>query len=386
MSERDLLMIPGPIEFDPAVLRAMAAPTLSHVSSEFVDIFGQVLGDVRKVFLSDDGQPFVIAGSGTFALELGIANLVERGDSVLVVNTGVFSSRFARCAELHGAEVTQVGAPVGDAPSLDDIERALRERSYKLVTVTQVDTSTGVLVDVASIARLAARYGALSLVDGVCATAAEEFRQSAWGVDACVTASQKALGVPPGLAVAVFGPKAIAAFEKRSTPVRSYYADLAEWLPIMRAYEERRPAYFGTPPVNLIYALRESLQQILAEGMEARFIRHRRLAGAFRAGVAALGLKTVPVREELTAHTLSALYYPQGVDATLIGRIKAEGVVVAGGLHPANRTAYFRVGHMGTVTPSDLLVTIGAIERALLGAGYQFEPGVGLAATQKALG
>lgn len=385
MSERDLLMIPGPIEFDPAVLRAMAAPTLSHVSPEFVEIFGQVLGDVRKVFLSDDGQPFVVAGSGTFALELAIANLVEPGDAVLVVNTGVFSSRFGKAAELHGAEVTHVGAEVGDAPSPDEVEAALRQRDYKLVTITQVDTSTGVLIDVPGIARLAARYGALSVVDGVCATAGEEFRQSAWGVDACVTASQKALGVPPGLAVAVFGPKALAAFEKRRSPVRSYYADFGEWLPIMRAYEERRPAYFGTPPVNMIYGLRESLRQILAEGMEARFARHRRIAASFQAAMRALGLRMVPVREELVAHTLSAVYYPQGVDATLPAKIKAQGVVVATGLHPAIRSAYFRIGHMGTVTPGDILVTVGAVERALLGSGYRFEPGVGLAAAQKAL-
>jgi alanine-glyoxylate transaminase/serine-glyoxylate transaminase/serine-pyruvate transaminase len=204
-------------------------------------------------------------------------------------------------------------------------------------------------------------------------------------VDACVTASQKALGVPPGLAVAVFGPKALAAFEKRRSPVRSYYADFGEWLPIMRAYEERRPAYFGTPPVNMIYGLRESLRQILAEGMEARFARHRRIAASFQAAMRALGLRMVPVREELVAHTLSAVYYPQGVDATLPAKIKAQGVVVATGLHPAIRSAYFRIGHMGTVTPGDILVTVGAVERALLGSGYRFEPGVGLAAAQKVL-
>lgn len=386
MSERELLMIPGPIQFDPAVLRAMSAPCLSHVSPEFVEIFGETLAAVRQVFLSDDGQPFVIAGSGTFALELAAANLVEPGDSVLVVNTGVFSERFARAAAIHGGEVTSVGAEVGDAPTLGAVEAALKSRQRKLVAVTQVDTSTGVLADVRAIARLARIYGALSVVDGVCATAAEEFRQSAWDVDACVTASQKALGVPPGLAVAVFGPRAIAAFEARRAPVRSYYADVAEWLPVMRAYEARRPAYFGTPPVNLIYALRESLRQILAEGMEARFVRQRRVAAAFRAGLGALGLRVVPVREELAAHTMSAIYYPEGVDATLPARIKAEGVVVAAGLHPANRAAYFRVGHMGTVTAGDLLSTLGALERGLLAAGHKIEPGAGLAAAQRLLG
>jgi alanine-glyoxylate transaminase/serine-glyoxylate transaminase/serine-pyruvate transaminase len=385
MSERDLLMIPGPIEFDPAVLRAMARPTLSHVSSEFVEIFGEALGDLRKVFLSADGQPFVIAGSGTFALELAIANLIEPGDRALVVNSGVFSDRFGACIERHGGAPTHVGAGIGASPTLEEVETALKAGTFKLVTVTHVDTSTGVLSDVKGIAWLAKRYDALLLVDGVCATAAEEFRQSDWGIDACVTASQKAIGVPPGLALAVFGPRAVGAFEKRRSPVRSYYADFGEWLPIMRAYEARRPAYFGTPPVNLIYALAESLRQILAEGMHARFARHRRLAGAFQAGIRALGLSMLPKRDEWLAHTLSAICFPAGVDASLVGRIKAEGVVVAGGLHPANRATYFRVGHMGAVRPGDLLTTLGAIERALRASGYQFEPGAGVAALERAL-
>ena len=384
-SERELLMIPGPIQFDPAVLRAMARPTLSHVSPEFVEIFGAALGDTRKVFMSADGQPFVIAGSGTFALELAIANLIEPGDRALVINSGVFSDRFGVCTERHGGEVTQLKAEIGASPSLDEIEAALRSGRYKLVTVTQVDTSTGVQSDVQGIARLARQYGALSLVDGVCATAAEEFRQSDWGVDACVTASQKAIGVPPGLALAVFGPEAIAAFERRRSPVRSYYADFGEWLPIMRAYEARKVAYYGTPPVNLIYALAESLRQIFDEGMEARFVRHRRLSKAFQSGIRALGLSMLPKRDEWLAHTLSAICFPQGVDSSLVGRIKAEGVVVAGGLHPANRATYFRVGHMGTVTPGDLLTTLGAIERALRASGHRFQPGAGVAAFEASL-
>jgi alanine-glyoxylate transaminase / serine-glyoxylate transaminase / serine-pyruvate transaminase len=302
-----------------------------------------------------------------------------------VINSGVFSDRFGVCIERHGGEATHVRAELGASPSLVEIEAALKAGDYKLVTVTQVDTSTGVLSDVKGIARLARQYGALSLVDGVCATAAEEFRQTDWGVDACVTASQKAIGVPPGLALAVFGPAAIAAFESRRSVVRSYYADFGEWLPIMRAYEARRPAYYGTPPVNLIYALAESLRQILDEGMEKRFARHRRLGGAFQSGIRALGLTMLPRRDDLLAHTLSAIYYPTGVDASLVGRIKAEGVVVAGGLHPANRASYFRVGHMGAVNPGDLLATMGAIERALVASGYQFEVGTGVAALEKAL-
>jgi len=153
----------------------------------------------------------------------------------------------------------------------------------------------------------------------------------------------------------------------------------------MQSYEARKPGYFGTPPVNLIWALDVSLGQILEEGMEARFARHRALACAFRAGMRALGLEQVPVREELAAATLTAPCYPEGVGASLLPCISAAGVLVAGGLHPQIKDRYFRVGHMGAVTPSDILTTVGAVEQGLARAGYRFEPGAGLAAAQREL-
>ena len=142
------------------------------------------------------------------------------------------------------------------------------------MTITHVDTSTGVITDVKALARPAQQYGALVVVDGVCSVAGEELRMGEWGVDLALTASQKAIGVPPGLALVVAGPRALEAFKARKTPVVNYYADWANWLPIMEAYEARKPAYFGTPAVNLVYALNVSLGQILAEGMDARFARH----------------------------------------------------------------------------------------------------------------
>lgn len=387
MKGRKLLMIPGPVEFTPEVLRAMGMPTTSHVAAPFVEAFGEALERLRRVFLCPSGQPFVLAGTGTLAMDSAAANLVEPGDRALVVNTGYFSDRFAAILERYGALVTQVAAPqVGDAPSLESIEAALSAGGCKLVTVTHVDTSTAVgFPAIAGLAALTRRAGALLLVDGVCSVAGEELRMEEWGVDLALTASQKAIGVPPGLALLLAGPRAMAAFARRRAPVGSYYSDWAQWLPIMQAYEARRPAYFGTPPVNLIWALNVSLGQILEEGMEARFARHRALAGAFRAAVGALGLAQVPVREELAAATLTAPCYPEGVGASLLAHVGAAGVLVAGGLHPQIKDRYFRVGHMGAVTPSDILATVGALEQGLARAGYRFEPGAGLAAAQRAL-
>ena len=201
-----------------------------------------------------------------------------------------------------------------------------------------------------------------------------------WGVDLALTASQKALGAPPGLAIVVASKRAKDAWRARKTKVASYYADFGAWLPILEAYAAKKPAYFATPPVQLVEALDASLASLLAEGMPARVARHVRVARAFRAAWSALDLKTLPASDDVAAHTLSAVYYPPGVDASLVARVAEEGVIVAGGLHPDARTKYFRVGHMGATGASEVLATVGAIERAL-GA-----PGAGVAAAQAVLG
>ncbi|MGD8997295.1 MAG: alanine--glyoxylate aminotransferase family protein [Anaerolineae bacterium] len=392
MKDRKLLMIPGPIEFSPEVLRAMGMATTSHVAPNFLQIFGQALERLREVFLAPKGQPFVVAGSGTLAMDMVAANLVEPGDAALVVNTGVFGDRFGEILGRYGAAVTHVRAPgIGDTPPLEDVEAALKNPStssgqgYKLMTMTHVDTSTGVALDVEPLATLGRDNGALVVVDGVCSVAGQELRQEAWYVDIALTASQKAIGVPPGLALVVAGPRAMDAFYARKSPVVNYYADWTKWLPIMQAYEAREPGYFGTPPVNLIWALNVSLGQILEEGMDARFERHRRISRAIKAAVTALGMSQVPVSADKAATTLTAPYFPEGVDRSVLGHIKEAGVILAGGLHPEIKARYFRIGHMGVVNDSDVRATIGAIEKGLSKAGYALKPGEGLAAAQKVL-
>ena len=386
MSERELLMIPGPVVYDPAVLRALSAPSLNHVSTEFIRLFGNVLRQFREVCMAPSAQPFVAAGSGTLAMEMAAANLIEPGDRALVVNTGVFGDRMTLMLERHGAEITQLRAPVGEAPRREQLESALSAGRFKAVTITHVDTSTGVRTDVQALLAAVRSHGALSIVDGVCATAGERFEQEAWGADVYLTASQKAIGVPPGLALITVSARALEAWRQRRSPVRALYFDWAQWLPVMEGYEGGRPAYFGTPAVNHIAALDVSLRQILGEGMERRFARHEACAKAFRAAWRAMGLELVAKSEAVAANTLSAIYLPSAIDgATFPARVREEGVVVAGGLHPDIKTRSFRVGHMNAINGADVLATVGAIERALAKVGHKSEPGAGVAAAQKAL-
>jgi alanine-glyoxylate transaminase/serine-glyoxylate transaminase/serine-pyruvate transaminase len=311
------------------------------------------------------------------------ANLIEPGDDALVINTGYFSDRFADILERYGARVTHVRSPVGDCPELDEVETELSKRHYKLITVTHVDTSTGVLADVKGVATLAKKHGSLLVVDGVCSVAGEELRMSEWGIDVTLTASQKAVGVPPGLALLVIGQHALKVFKSRKTPVMSYYTDWTNWLPVMSAYEERKPAYFGTPAINLVFALNISLGQILAEGLEARWRRHIALSQACKAAMSAIGLNQVPVRSEAAAHTMTALRFPRGVvGPEFLPRVTKAGAILAGGLHPAIRSEYFRIGHMGATQIGDVLATVGAVETALEECGYNFEHGIGVQAAQ----
>ena len=379
-------MIPGPIEIDDAVVRALGRPPKSHLDPEFIESFGRALEGMRQVFQAPKGQPFIVAGSGTLAMEMAVANLIEPGDRAVVADIGYFGARMAEILERHGASVTRVGAVPGAAPATSEVARAVADSKCKLLAVTHVDTSTAVRNDVQALAAVGREHGALVVVDGVCSVGGEELLQDAWGVDVALTASQKAIGAPPGLALVVVSERALSAWRSRKCKVASYYADFAAWLPIMEAYEARKLKYFATPAVNLIEALAESLRLLIDDGMPRRVAMHRRTASAFRAAWKALDLTQLPTSSEHAAHTLSAVYYPPGVDAALVGAVRKEGVVIAGGLHPELGPKYFRVGHMGACSAADVLGAVGAIERALAALGHK-PHGVGraVAAAQAAL-
>jgi aspartate aminotransferase-like enzyme len=201
-----------------------------------------------------------------------------------------------------------------------------------------------------------------------------------WNVDICVSGSQKCIGVLPGLALISVSDEVLKFLENRKTPVSFWYGDFRNWLPVMREPSQ----YFATPPVNMIYALSESLKNILSEGLEERFRRHRILAEAFRSAMDALNLKLVADRE-YAAETLTAVYYPNGIeDGKFRSEMKKRGIVVASTLG-ALKGKGFRVGHMGNVSQNDIMSTIAAIEVTLRHMGYQFVYGAGLAAAQERL-
>ena len=200
-----------------------------------MNCFSEVLQNLRKLFQTTDpaSQPFVISGSGTLGWDQVAANLAEPGDEVLVLHTGYFADSFADCFETYGAKVTQLKAPIGDRPQLDQIEKALKEKKYKIVTVTHVDTSTGVLSELKPLSDLVQKVSpeTLLVVDGVCSVGSEEIRFDDWKLDVVLTASQKAIGCPAGLSILMASGKAIEVFKNRQTRPTSYFGSWKNWLP-----------------------------------------------------------------------------------------------------------------------------------------------------------
>jgi alanine-glyoxylate transaminase/serine-glyoxylate transaminase/serine-pyruvate transaminase len=372
-------MIPGPIEFEPSVLRAMGEVTTSHVAPGFIETFSNCLSYMKEIWKAPTGQPFILSGSGTLAMDVAIANLIEKGDNALVISTGYFGERFIDILNCYGANVTVIKSSLGGVVALSEIEAELKRKDYKLITITHVDTSTGVIVDPKPIAELAKRYNSLSVLDGVCSVAGEEMEMEAWGLDVVFTGTQKAIGVPPGLALLVASCKAIETWSNRKTPVQSYYSDWKNWLPIMEAYHKKKPSYFGTPAVNLIKALEVSLNIILNEGVDARVTKHKKYAHAFRKAIESISLEIIPVSEDVASNTLSAVYYPENIDGNkFIKHVSDYGVIIAGGLLADIKSTYFRVGHMGSINTCDLISVLSAIEYSLNKTGYDFTHGKSL--------
>lgn len=378
MSDRPLLMIPGPIEISNAVRDAASGPPPGHLAPTLIEAFGASLQKMRQVWCaSEASQPFVLPGSGTLAMESAVQNVAQPGHRALLVNTGYFSDRMAEMLKRRGVLVSEVKATPGDAPDAGVIRGALGTSRFDLLFATHVDTSTAVRIDAEGYARAASEHGVLSVFDGVCATAGERFLMSEWGADVYLTASQKAIGLPPGLALLVASERAMSA-RTQLTEAPALTLDWHSWLPVMKAYEERRPAYFATPATTLVRALEVGLAEILGDGedpsaaMVARFEMHRRGGDAFRRAWTALGLSGLPKRPELQANTLSALLYPAGVGPALVGEIGKRGVVVAGGLHPGLASTYFRVGHMGHVLTdrSAMIRCVQAVGDALVAVGH----------------
>ncbi len=379
--KKKLMMIPGPTPVDQSVLEALSKETVSHLDPGLVKILKETLEGLKTVVMTERGQPFIIPGTGTLAMETALVNSLKEGDNLLVVSHGFFGDRFVEIAQGYDIEVEVLASEWGKIVEVEKIAQKLKKKSFSALTLSHVDTSTGVCAPLKEVGEVLKGFPeTLFIVDGVCATGGIEERMDDWGIDILFTGNQKAIGAPPGLANLVFNEKAL---ERRNNlgKISAFYMDVNRWLPIMR---EPAGGYFSTHAVNMIYALHQSLKIILNEGLENRFKRHKKFALAFQGGLEELGFNLLP-SQEIRANTVSTVLYPSGIeDLSFREKLYENGVLVSAG-KGVLAGKIFRLGHMGNITENEVVATLSIIEKTLSEFNCNFELGAGIGAAENIL-
>lgn len=374
MKENKLLLQPGPTPVDSRILEVLARPVVSHLSPEMEEAMRGAVENMKKIVMTRDGLPFILAGAGTLAMEMALLNVTAESDRLLIISHGFFGQRMAELAEAFDLKYRLLQSPWGKVVMAGELKNELKRHKYDVVVCTHVDTSTGGCAPVQLYSEVIKQEvpEALLIVDGVCATGGIEEDLDGWGIDVILTAAQKCFGAPPGLAIDIFSKRAIEK-RKKLPRVKAYYADVLRWLPVM----ENPKKYFSTPAINEIRAFYEATRLVLEEGLENRFERHERYASAIRSGLISLGF-SIYTDETCLAPTLSVVKYPEGIDDQAFRqKLDEQGVVVAGGLGPT-AGQIFRLGHMGNLTREDIIFAFDAIEKTLLTLGGEVSLGDGV--------
>jgi len=377
-STERILLGPGPSPIPPRVMRAMAAPVLSHLDPDFVPMLDDVRTSLQRVFKADD-QAMTIAtsGTGTSAMEAAIANAVADGSKAVVVVSGYFGDRMAAMIERYGATVRRIDVEWGRACDPARLRDELKKEKADVVGIVHAETSTGVRNPLKELAAVAREQGAATIVDAVTSLGGHDVNVAGWGLDFVYSCSQKCIGAPSGMSpVAVSGPA-----RARMVPCRSFYLDLK----LLEDYWVNRK-YHHTLSSTLIYALREALQMVEEEGIDARHARHERHHLAFTAGIEAMGLSLLPPPGE-RLFTLNTVRVPAGVDeAKVRTTLRTTFNIEVGAGLGVLAGKIWRVGLMGAgSTPQVVLQFLAAFEAALAANGHQVPPGAGVAAADAAM-
>jgi alanine-glyoxylate transaminase/serine-glyoxylate transaminase/serine-pyruvate transaminase len=359
-----ILLGPGPSLTSPRVMRAMAAPTLSHLDPQMMALLDDVRARLGRVFRAAEGSfAFAVSGTGTSGMETTVANLVKEGTRATVVVSGYFGDRLAQMCERYGAVVTRLNVEWGTACDPDALRRQLKATPADIVAMVHAETSTGVVNSVRELAQVARDAGALTIVDTVTSLGGMPLDVGVWGIDAAYSCTQKCLGGPSGLAPVVFGPRALA----QRVKCRSFYFDLS----LLEDYWLRRK-YHHTMSSTMIYALYEALSIVEEEGLDARWARHERNHRTLLEALAPLGLTVLP-REGERLWTLNAVRVPEGIDeaAVRLHLLEAFNIEIGAGLGPLAGKIW-RIGLMGASSSPQLIVLLrGALESALTRQGRQ---------------
>ncbi|GAB6173765.1 alanine--glyoxylate aminotransferase family protein [Paradesulfitobacterium aromaticivorans] len=380
MLKKQYLMVPGPTAVPERVLQAMHRPMINHRGPQYEGMFRSISEGLKKVFKTEnDVLTFPAAGTG--AMEAALVNVLSPGDKVLAVSIGAFGDRFAEIAARHGAVVEKLDSEWGTAADPARLaERLAQDKAHeiKAILLTHNETSTGVTNDIQALAKARGKHPALVLVDAISGLAAINLEMDAWGLDVVVTGAQKALMIPPGLGFVAMNERAWAAQAEAKMP--KFYWDAQN---IKKSLAKWQNPY--TPPVSLLYGLEESLKLMEEEGLENIFQRHQKLRDILRAGLKALNLSLL-ADDAVASAAVTAVLAPEGMEGKKIQKQMKDrfGITLAGGQKKLENKIV-RIGHVGYVAETDILVTLACLEMALQTLGIPVEYGAAVKAAERVI-
>lgn len=380
MYRRTYLQIPGPTNIPDPVLNAMHRPAINHRGGEFAELLKSNIEGLQRI-MQTRNDVLIFPGSGSGGLEAAVVNVLSPGDKVVAVNMGVFSDRFGVIARSFGAEVTTVDVEWGKAVTAEQLREVLAAdagHACKAVLLTHNETATGVTTDLAAIRTMMDEIGhpALFMVDAVSSLAINDLPTDELRIDVLVSASQKGLMLPGGLAIIAVSEKAWAAHKVATMP-RWYW----NFTSVKNRSAVGQMPY--TPAIGLFFGLKEAIRMLEEEGLKNVFARHGRNARALHAGIEALGLRLLVKDEASRSHAVTAVHMPEGIAyADLGAAMRRLGVVIGGGLQRLEGKI-FRVGHLGMLHELEVIAILGALEMSLKSLGLAVELGSAVRAAQE---
>jgi len=373
-----LMMTPGPSSIDPRVYRALAAPVVGHLDPWFKTCMDETQILMRQVFQTENRVTMPLSASGSGGIEASVLNTLEEGDEAIICVNGWFSDRMYEIALRSPARITKVEVPYGNAVDPEDVRRAGAGKKIKIVGLAHGETSSGVVTALDPFRKVADELGALLIVDTVASLAAEPLDVDRQKLDIVFSGSQKALSAPPGMSPITVSSRAEEVLRNRKKKVQSWYFDLTTAM----NYWGKDRLYHHTPPISLIYALREAMRLTMEEGLEVRWERHRVNQQALIAGVEAMGLELLVKNPKERLVTVTPVMIPKGIDDVKFRNqlLDEFNIEIAGGIGPL-KAKIWRLGLMGyCAQKANVLVLLAAMEKVLMDQGSRVEPGAGVGA------
>jgi aspartate aminotransferase-like enzyme len=361
-----LVMLPGPTNVPARVMNAMLSPIINHRSDDFRSLYRSIVDKTQRVFQTNN-DIILLTASGTGAVEASVVNLVKKGDNIIIPVNGEFGGRLADLIDNWGGKSIRINSKFGENPPLEQISEAFEaNNNIKALYSVYNETSTGTTLRyLDKLGELCSRYGSFFIVDAVSILGGDELPVDKWGVDICMTASQKALAAPPGVSPISISARAKKQMIENPPPIQ--YFNLKRYF---KYFEESGETPF-TPALPLFFAFQEALEMVLEEGLEKRIERHKRCANAFYAGLSELGFTTF-ARPEARSNVVIASNYLPGVEDKMFRKILGEHfrVLIAGGFGEL-KGKVFRIGSMGEVDRYHVIRTLSSITSTLNIMGIQ---------------